>query len=236
MTRLSGDTAIPPGRPRSRQIQDVDEDNQWLFSCRCESAKPVSMLLTCLKGTSSLQPVTVFVTPSSITFHVYGTARQSQASVDLQAGLFSHYQVNLHSTANANRAAHPTTVTDATEKDPTPHEEIPHDEWQVGGEFCVNLSTVLECLFVLGTHALEKTKLSMSYNIHTEIFKLELLEEGGVLSTAAIPGMVPPSHAQDDGDSSLALAFRSTPIVARIILKENVSFSRSLGSKTKSRV
>jgi hypothetical protein len=68
----------------------------------------------------------------------------------------------------------------------------------------------------------------MSYNIHTEIFKLELLEEGGVLSTAAIPGMVPPTHAHehDDeenggGDSSLALAFRSTPIVARIILKSD---------------
>lgn len=235
MTRLSGDTTTPPGRPRSQQIHDVDEDNEWLFSCRCESAKPVSTLLTCLRGTPALQPVTVFVSPSSITFHVYGTARQSQASVDLQAGLFSHYQVNRRSTANANAntnansngnsasASHPTTVTDATPNDSS-QLQIPHEEWQHGGEFCVNLSTVLECLFVLGTHALEKTKLSMSYNIHTEIFKLELLEEGGVLSTAAIPGMVPPTHShQDDdgGDSSLALAFRSTPIVARIILKSD---------------
>ena len=233
MTMLSDGacTPLPSSHPRSRQVQHVDEEDEWLFSCRCESVKPVSTLLTCLKGTSSLQPVTVFVSPSSITFHVYGTARQSQASVDLQAGLFSHYQVNRASNGNANENAdagangnpantNAVCVTDATDTNDS-SEQQHHNEWQLGGEFCVNLSTVLECLFVLGTHALEKTKLSMSYNLHTEIFKLELLEEGGVLSTAAIPGMVPPAPHAQDGDSSLAHAFRSTPIVARIILKSD---------------
>jgi Repair protein Rad1/Rec1/Rad17 len=69
----------------------------------------------------------------------------------------------------------------------------------------------------LGTHNLDKTKLCFSYNITKEIFKMELLEESGVLSTAAIPGMLPPDD--DLGSDSLALAFRSSPIAARIIVK-----------------
>jgi Repair protein Rad1/Rec1/Rad17 len=74
----------------------------------------------------------------------------------------------------------------------------------------------LDCLHVLGTQSLERTKLCFAYNAAKEIFKLELLEESGVLSTAAIPGMLPP---HDDVGNSLALAFRSSPLVARMICK-----------------
>jgi hypothetical protein len=179
--------------------QQDDSDDEWLFSCRCESAKAVSTLLSCLKANSTgMQPVTVFLSPSAITFHVYGTARQSQASVDLQAGLFSEYHVY-------------TPATTTTDVGSTTTEQQP------GGEFCVNLSTVLECLHVLGTQSLDRTKLSLSYNLNTEIFKLELLEDGGVISTAAIPGMLPPTT----GDS-LALAFRTHPILARVIIKSEL--------------
>jgi Repair protein Rad1/Rec1/Rad17 len=73
----------------------------------------------------------------------------------------------------------------------------------------------LDCLHVLGTQSLERTKLCFAYNAAKEIFKLELLEESGVLSTAAIPGMLP----HDDVGNSLALAFRSSPLVARMICK-----------------
>ena len=48
---------------------------------------------------------------------------------------------------------------------------------------------------------------------------MELLEDSGVLSTAAIPGMIPP---EDDLGHSLALAFRSSPIAARFIVKSEV--------------
>lgn len=137
-----------------------------------------------------IQPVTVFCSPASLTFHVYGTSRQSQASVDLQATLFSDYSVSKQHSSDGGQG------------------------WHTGGEFCVNLTTVLECLHVLGTQNLERTKLCLSYNITDEIFKMELLEEG-ILSTAAIPGMLPP----DNDGNSLALAFRSAPIVARIIVK-----------------
>jgi hypothetical protein len=88
------------------------------------------------------------------------------------------------------------------------------EEWQAGGEFCVNLTTVLDCLHILGTQGLDKTTLCFTYNLTKEIFKIELLEESGVLSTAAIPGMLPP---EDDLGNSLALAFRSSPIAARIL-------------------
>lgn len=205
-------------QPLDQPADKVDDD--YLLSCSCESAKTVSTLLSCLKhiGSSaagdgiskelsssaqnrrrsaapSLQPVTVFCSPASLTFHVYGKSKQMQASVDIQSSLFSDYSVSIATTAD----------------------DQPKEEWQAGGGFCVNLSSVLECLHCLGTHSLDKTKLCFSYNATQEIFKMELLEESGVLITSAIPGMVPPDD--DLGTDSLALAFRSSPIVARIIVK-----------------
>jgi len=217
-----------------------EEEDEWLVSCRCESAQAVATLLACLREVSSsgnfaggersahsksqnninmssvsrvdltqrgnrrrstaadsIQPVTVFCSPTSLTFHVYGKAKQTQASVDMQAGLFTDYQVSSTRGDGNNN---------------------PEEDWQAGGEFCVNLSTVLECLYVLGTNHLEKTKLCFSYNLTTDIFKMELLEESGVLSTSAIPGMLPPEEGLGN---SLALAFRSSPIAARIIVKSD---------------
>ena len=74
-----------------------DEEDSLLFSCRCESTRSVATLLSCLRRvvvsssnkynrTSKNQPMiaTVFVSSTALTFHVYGTGRQSQASVDMQ--------------------------------------------------------------------------------------------------------------------------------------------------------
>lgn len=143
---------------------------------------------------SAIQPVTVFCSPTNLTFHVYGKSKQTQASVDMQSGLFSEFRI---AQSDAEDGAD-------------------QEEWQAGGEFCVNLTTVLDCLHILGTQGLDKTTLCFTYNLTKEIFKIELLEESGVLSTAAIPGMLPP---EDDLGNSLALAFRSSPIAARIIFK-----------------
>ena len=209
----------PSAVPAAAAAAAPTEEDEWLFSCRCESAKVISTLLSCLKlitaaaatttttathreeltsrtrrKSALIHPVTVFCSPSSITFQVYGTARQSQASVEINSTLFSDYRL--------------------LSKPPPSNGDGQDDDWQAGGEFCVNLTTVLECLHVLGLQNLERTKLCLSYNLTEEIFKMELLEEG-ILSTAAIPGMMPP----DDNGNSLALAFRSTPTVARIILK-----------------
>jgi hypothetical protein len=215
--------------PQSEQAQDptsapaepsqVEDDDEYLISCRCESARAVSTLLSCLRhvassnsvgessardmsftqkrrstaSASAIQPVTVFCSPTNLTFHVYGKAKQTQASVDMQSGLFSEFRIAQ-----------------------TAEEGQDQEEWQAGGEFCVNLTSVLDCLHILGTQSLDKTTLCFTYNLTKEIFKIELLEESGVLSTAAIPGMLPP---EDDMGNSLALAFRSSPIAARIIFK-----------------
>lgn len=61
-------------------------------------------------------------------------------------------------------------------------------------------------------------KLTLSYNLTQELFTLELTDDSGVLSTANIPGMQPP---EDDLGDSLALAMRSSPIAARIIIKSD---------------
>jgi hypothetical protein len=208
-------TSAPPPAEPPTQVEDEDE---YLVSCRCESARAVSTLLSCLRHVASsssvgessardmsltqsrrrstaaaIQPVTVFCSPTNLTFHVYGKSKQTQASVDMQSGLFSEFRI-------AQSA----------------EEGQDQEEWQAGGEFCVNLTTVLDCLHILGTQGLDKTTLCFTYNLTKEIFKIELLEESGVLSTAAIPGMLPP---EDDLGNSLALAFRSSPIAARIIFK-----------------
>ena len=95
------------------------------------------------------------------------------------------------------------------------------------------MSTLIESLHVLGLQNLERTKICMSYNRTTAIFKIEL-EDRGVLATAAICGSVPEFEYDDDdyvdgsgnrikgiATSSLAVAFRNHPVVARAILKSD---------------
>eukprot|EP00978_Attheya_sp_CCMP212_P000864 scaffold1856_cov56-Attheya_sp.AAC.3 len=94
-------------------------------------------------------------------------------------------------------------------------------ETVVGGEFGINLTKVLECLSVCSDAS--RTKLCMSYNRQTAIFKLELLEDGpsqsGLLNVAAIPGLAVPQDEDENEPLTLAGAFRASPIVARAILK-----------------
>jgi hypothetical protein len=218
MTAPEESTARPPEAEEEQQQDDMEED-EWIVSCRCESARAVSTLLSCLKSVGGgktaaserldatqserrssstshhLQPVTVFCSPSSLTFHTAARAKQMQASVDMQASLFSEYRVAGGSDDGDGG-----------------------EDWQAGGEFCVNLTTVLECLAVMGNHS-DNVKLTFSYNATQEIFKLELLEPvSGCLSTAVIPGMTTAAE-EHTASSQLALAFRSSPIAARIIVK-----------------
>lgn len=224
-----------------------------IFSCRCDSAKAVTTLLSCLRnvslsnnagsgpslysmqeanaslltsttdrrltqGTTSggasrgskIQYATVFCSDKSLTFQVYGVGRQSRATAEMNAGMFSEYYVSEQRIVS----------------------EDGEEEIVRGGEFGINLTTVLECLCVLGTMSLERIKLCLSYDSSDAIFKIELLEEsnlsigslngGVILSNIAIPAM---SLADDDDDifendefgheSGLDYAFRSHPIVAR---------------------
>jgi hypothetical protein len=62
-------------------------------------------------------------------------------------------------------------------------------------------------------------KVSLSYNLTQEVFKVELTDDAGVLTTAAIPGMQ--LSPEEDMGQSLALAMRSSPVAARIIIKSD---------------
>ena len=266
-----------------------EDDDGLLFSCRCESARSVTTLLSCLRhvasggggsgtsdfaltqgalaagrrsradlslsaidhtgisggrgggiggggggrgGSGRAQHATVFAGEAGLTFHVHGTARQSQASVDMQSGLFSDYYV----------CEQVVEVDDDDDDNDDGNNEAEgggtrtKTEVVKGGEFCINLTTVLECLHVLGTNALDRTKLCLSYDLHDAIFRIELLEEthgatgGGIVSTCAIPGLAVSDDYDDEdeedgeggtGASGLAIAFRSCPIVARAIVKSD---------------
>ena len=234
----------------------TDETNGLLFSCLCESVRPIVTLLSCLRsvsvsggggsgsslasmqgatqslltatndrrmtqGTASgatrgskMQYASVFCSEKGLTFMVYGVGKQSRATVELQAGLFSEFQVSEQSII----------VDDGHGDDEEKTEVIK------GGEFGINLTTVIGCLCVLGPSSLNRTKLSLSYDVSAAIFKIELLEQTGltmggsgvIISNCAIPGMSVEDDFDDDEvghESGLDYAFRSEPIVARARLQ-----------------
>lgn len=214
-----------------------DETGEWLISCRCESANAITALLSCLNNISTsstsrnnsdgsqfrnrttkkkLQPVTVVCSPTGLTFHAHGKSKQIQASIDLQSSWFTEYNILQENTTNSENS-----------------------DWQSKGQFCINLTTVLECLQVLGSsgsgainssNGLNNVKLFMAYNRIEEYFKIELLQEDiSLLMTAAIPSIMSPDDVGNEEDeyesydqSALTLAFRSSPIAARIIVKSDV--------------
>jgi hypothetical protein len=204
------------------------ENDDFVVACRCESPRAVVTLLQCLKDVagggekeqsssrstqprrrqrSMIQPVTVYATPQGMTFHVYGSSKQSQASIDMPASLFSEYKCN-------------------------------------EGEFCVNLTTLLECFTVLMSadhsthhnhnnhhphhnnhprhhnnhhhHHCKNSTLFLTYHLSTELLRVEL-DHQGFLCTAAIPGMVPPEE-----EGGMTSAFSTSPVVARILLSSQL--------------
>lgn len=219
-----------------------EDEEEYLMACRCESGKTLFTLLSCLQhiaespsdqaygrgsgglssanatqstGTTNrrsykkqtIQPVTVFCTPSKFTFHVFGPANQSEATVELQKSLFSHYQVLQQPSNN--------------EDDNNDDED--DDDWRSGGEFCVNLCTVLNCLQILGPLD-HRISVGLTYNLTSEVFKIELMVgahgDNPVMCTAAIPGLNSPSDDPEGG--SLSAAFRSAPVAARMMLRSGI--------------
>eukprot|EP00984_Skeletonema_dohrnii_P021355 scaffold10644_cov155-Skeletonema_dohrnii-CCMP3373.AAC.1 len=159
---------------------------------------------------NKIQHATVYAGPNGLTFHVqHGLAKQSQCSVDLPKGLFREYfvgeeevwledsdveSVNNHITATGGTSSQSLGRT----------KEIIH-----GGEFGVNLTTVLECFSVLSRNnksvqsmakgkgsngsssggtkqnygeyaSLDRVPLCMSYDRATALFHLEFLEGGQI--------------------------------------------------------
>ena len=97
---------------------------------------------------NKIQHATVYAGPNGLTFHVqHGLAKQSQCSVDLPKGLFREYfvgeeEVWLEDSDVESVNHHQGTSESQSQAGRT--KEIIH-----GGEFGVNLTTVLECFSVL---------------------------------------------------------------------------------------
>lgn len=318
--QLTSSDRLPPSQ--DCVSEGGEEDDGLLFSCRCESARSVATLLSCLRHVSAgsissggaagdgaltqarrsraelslsaidhagarrsgrVQHATVFANERGLTFHVHGTAKQSQASVDMNVSKYSvlslctlflmslavvwllavglwvpimaytdvrrilsqfaaltdmsllsqliepiGYQVGLFSDYYVSEQVVPI---DVDEDEIQTSSQSQQKEIIKGGEFSINLTTVLECLHVLGTNSLDRIKLCLSYDLNDAIFRIELLEQdsiganvpgcgGGIVSTCTIPGLSVPDD-EDYGVSSLAIAFRSCPIVARAIVKSD---------------
>jgi hypothetical protein len=291
--------AVNGSSPSSRR-----NSNDTLFYCRCESVKPMSTLLSCLRQfaaragagagvgnsdphhaastslsmvrggagvgdhmdesgmaeggndrngadardrsfsnsrrSSARQQATVYASAGGLTVIVHGMARQSQASVDIHSGLFTEFTVSEERIPIPNIGDHD----DDHESDENNGDDdnVPKQQQQYetiqGGEFSINLTTLLESLHVLGTNPkdLERTKLYMSYDRAEAILRIELEDRFGVLATSAVMGSVPDfEYDEDDEDadedengggggarsSSLAVAFRRSPVLARAIVKSN---------------
>ena len=238
---FSSETA-PSDNDVSEEKKLEDEDG-LLFSCRCESAKSVTTLLNCLRRVALPSPsssteyggsstdrrgrnkphlATVFVSPAALTFKVLGHGKQSLASVELQAGLFSEYYVV------EKRESVLEEIDDIDENEHGQKQTLSAQKLKIeiynGGEFGINLTTLLECLHVLGTSSLDQTKLSLSYDTICSELRIELLEDGGmngggaILSTCIIPGMSSDDN-EEWGASGLAVAFAASPMAARVIVK-----------------
>lgn len=96
-----------------------------------------------------------------------------------------------------------------------------------GGEFGINLTTVLECFSILSKNhkpkhpatntgefsTLNNLPLCMSYDRDSATFHLEFLDEGKCLVTCEIPGVA----VDESTDAGLAGAFRSSPLLGRAI-------------------
>ena len=163
----------------------------------------------------------MYAGPNGLTFHcVQGLAKQSQCSVDLPKELFRQYFVGEEE------------VWLEESDDDSDQRTLRAKETIQGGEFGINLTTVLECFSILakshkvkltngsqhhGEYAsLDSVPLCMSYDRNTATFHLEFLDEiSGCLVTCEVPGVA----VDESGDQSgLAGAFRSSPLLSRAIL------------------
>ncbi|KAL3822410.1 hypothetical protein ACHAXA_007417 [Cyclostephanos tholiformis] len=161
---------------------------------------------------SRIQHATVYAGPEGLTFHVqHGLARQSQCSVDMPRALFREYFVGEEEVwleeeeeedDDDDHSGHVDDSDDAEGRRRRCTREIIR-----GGEFAVNLTTVLECFSILsktgnrpsstssgdgggggGEYAsLANVPLCMSYDRGTATFHLEFLE-GGILPPPTTAG------------------------------------------------
>lgn len=155
---------------------------------------------------NKIQHATVYAGPNGLTFHVqHGLAKQSQCSVDMPKGLFREYFVGEEEVWLEDSDDDEEEEEDDGEGRQSQSQRGTKEVIQ-GGEFGVNLTTVLECFSILSKtgnkpsssgggadaggkahlgeySSLSNVPLCMSYDRGTATFHLEFLE-GGSISNA----------------------------------------------------
>ena len=159
-------------------------------------------------ATNKVQHATVYAGPNGLTFHVqHGLARQSQCSVDMPKGLFREYFVGEEEVwmedSDDEEEGDDGSLRERQRGGGNKSKEIIQ-----GGEFGINLTTVLECFSILsrnnksmqsmasaksaggggggskqnysGEYASLDIPLCMSYDRGTALFHLEFLEGGNL--------------------------------------------------------
>lgn len=168
-------------------------------------------------SSNKVQHATVYAGPSGLTFHVqHGLAKQSQCSVDLPKGLFRDYFVG-EEEVWLEESEDEDEDDDVEESDGVGgtngkrNKRNATKEIIQGGEFAINLTTVLECFSILSRNnksmqsvstpksggsggigsnpssgeyaSLDRVPLCMSYDRGTALFHLEFLEGGNLSGT-----------------------------------------------------
>jgi hypothetical protein len=128
-----------------------------------------SSTTTSSSNNNRLQHATVYAGPSGLTFHVqHGLAKQAQCSVDMPTSLFRHYIVGEEEVwleEDEDEDDDENNVKDGA-TNPKYTKEIVQ-----GGEFGINLTTVLECFAVLskktttGNHNSNYTNTNTNYKV-----------------------------------------------------------------------
>ena len=129
---------------------------------------------TSSSNNNRLQHATVYAGPSGLTFHVqHGLAKQAQCSVDMPTSLFRHYIVGEEEVWLEEDEDEDDDVDDDENnvKDGTTNPKYTKEIVQ-GGEFGINLTTVLECFAVLskkttttGNHNSNYTNTNTNYKV-----------------------------------------------------------------------
>mmetsp|Transcript_24792 Transcript_24792/g.50800 ORF Transcript_24792/g.50800 Transcript_24792/m.50800 type:complete len:1003 (-) Transcript_24792:2182-5190(-) len=168
-------------------------------------------------SSNKVQHATVYAGPSGLTFHVqHGLAKQSQCSVDMPKGLFRDYfvgeeEVWLEDSEDEGEDDNDEEIDGVGGTNGKKIKRNATKEIIQGGEFAINLTTVLECFSILSRNnksmqsvsiqksggsggissnpssgeyaSLDRVPLCMSYDRGTALFHLEFLEGGNLLGT-----------------------------------------------------
>ena len=219
------------GRQQHSTLNPSTRDSSGSIRRSMRPGASVAAAASAVSSSSLLQPVTVYCTTQGLTFHVTGTSKQSQASIELPAALFSLYEITEE---GADFCVNLMTLLDCLSVLLSSSSSSSASSTSRDDSFHANNHSTSTTTMI----SMNGGALSFTYSLSQEILQLEY-DSGSFLCTAAIPGMVPPNLDDDDASStnssgsrrtgpprpaghSLARAFGTCPIQARVLIQSSL--------------